>query len=240
MSFSTQPQSLTDSNQTQQPAYTFDENDKSWFLHFDQPDPEEEQKAIKAQFNNGVFIPPNPFPEQPKNPEICTNFLCGMCLNGGLCTHKHEFISEEDENNDDNSVENEPLFPFIITRSQILQNIENIRELTGLYVVYLNGLSVQSGGLCQQLMRVDNVVEDCFSPGRFGSPYGLVLSVEGNADSEVVVRIDQIADYFDKYEKKALVERYLDTVVRMNCVQFNDECLAPLSYKIQYFELKSN
>ena len=218
--------------------YKFDENDKSWFLHFEQPNPEEEQKAVKERFNGKVFLPPDPFPPQAQKPGICHRFLCGMCLNGGLCNYRHEFI--DDSEDDGMPVKNDPFFPYIITKTQILQNIDSIDKLVGLYVVLLKGISLQFGGLCQQIMRVDKVVENCFSPGKFGNPYGLTLSIEGNPSTEVVVRIYQLADHFNKKERKDLVDRYLLSVQEHNGVQFNGSVLSTLSKKIHYFRLKSN
>lgn len=223
---------------TRPTTYAFDEKDKFWFLHFDQPDPEEEQKAIKEQFNGKVFLPPSPFPPQTQKPGICPRFLCGMCLNGGLCTYKHEFIDDNDD--DDVAVEDNTFFPYIITKSQVLQNINHIDKLVGLYVVLLKGISLQFGGLCQQIMRVDRVVEKCFSSGKFGSQYGLTLSIEGNPQTEIVVRIDQLADHFNKKERKELVDKYLLNVQKYNGVEFSDEVLSTLSKKIHYFRPKNN
>lgn len=219
-------------------TYTFDDNDKSWFLHFEQPDPGKEKEAIAGQFKDGVFLPPDPFVKQEQKPGICPKFLCGMCLHGGLCPYRHEFI--DDSKDEDAAIKDDPFFPCIITKSQILQNIENIEKLKGLYVVLLSGISLQTGGLCQQIMRVDEVVKDCFSPGKLGSPYGLTLSVEGNEQTEVVVRINQLADNFNKREMRMLVDKYLSTVRKITGNSFDSENLAALTNNIHYFRLKTN
>lgn len=219
-------------------TYVFDDKDKCWFLHFEQPDPEEEQKAIKEQFNGKVFLPPSPFPPQTQKPGICPKFLCGMCLNGGLCTYKHEFI--DDNEDDDVTIGDNPFFPCIITKTQIVQNIDHIDNLKGLYVVLLKGINSMTGGLCQQIMRVDMVVKNCFSQGKSGYQYGLTLSIEGNPQTEVVVRIDQLADYFSKKERKELFDRYVLNVQKLNGVNFNLDDLPTLSKNAHFFRLKNN
>lgn len=64
----------------------------------------------------------------------------------------------------------------------------------GLYVAKQVGIGLEHGDPIIRLMRIDKVVK-CFSPyGPLQTPYGITLSNEGDPESEVVARIDEIVD----------------------------------------------
>ena len=213
--------------------YTFDKNDKSWYLHFCSPDPQAEKEKAKAQVtSNGTFIPL----QQPQSDtRVCKIFLCGMCQYGGLCHLRHELQTQPSEPNTTLSEEGKLLLPLVVTKSQILRNIGSLSALTDLYVVLLHGVSLRNGVLCQQLMRVDNIVDKCFNSGKFMLECGLALSTEGAPETEIVTRIDAIADHFDDQEKECLVERYLASLNKFKVSLPSRDTLMGLEAKAQVF-----